>query len=75
MADSRLNVYYQNIRGLRTKSLNFRQNILCSDLDVIVITETWLHDGIYDGELCDGRYDVFRADRDLVLSGKESGGV
>lgn len=74
MANSGLNVYYQNIRGLKIKSLIFWQNLLFADLDVITLTETWLHYVIYDGELCDGLYDVFRVGRDFVLSGKKSGG-
>lgn len=74
MANNNLNFYYQNVRGLRTKCLDLRLNILTNDFDVIVLTESWLHSGIFDGELCDDRYDVFRADRDLRFSDKSTGG-
>lgn len=69
-----LNIYYQNCRGLRTKMTQFRQNILGNSYDLIIITETWLHGGIFDSEFCDPRYDVFRKDRDLAATGKSSGG-
>ena len=69
-----LKVFYQNVRGLRTKCLEFRNNLLNSDHDIVVVTETWLHDGIFDEELGDCRYDVFRSDRDLKASNRRSGG-
>lgn len=69
-----LNVFYQNVRGLRTKTIELKNNILCSEYDIIIITETWLHEGIFDGEFCDDRYDVFRFDRDPTITGKDKGG-
>lgn len=69
-----LNLFYQNVRGLRTKTLQFRQNILTHNYDIILITETWLTDGFYKGELCDDRYDVFRCDRSEHTSNKKTGG-
>jgi hypothetical protein len=67
-------IFYQNVRGLRTKCLQLKQQILCNEYDIIVLTETWLHAGILDGEFGDDRYDVFRCDRDLESSGKKTGG-
>lgn len=49
-----LTIFYQNARSLQTKCLQLRQQIMCNDYDIIVITETWLHSGIFDGEFCDG---------------------
>lgn len=40
----------------------------------MVFTETWLYDGIFDSELCDPRYEVFRSDRDSVVTGRSMGG-
>ncbi|XP_050663966.1 uncharacterized protein LOC126964735 [Leptidea sinapis] len=74
MNNKDLTVYYQNVRGLRTKCLELRQSTLCNDFDIIIVTDTWLHDGIFDAEICDDRYDVFRADRDLASTGKSTGG-
>lgn len=69
-----ISFYYQNIRGTRTKCLDLFNNILSRNYDILMFTETWLQDDVFDTELCDGRYDVFRYDRDLLMSGKKSGG-
>lgn len=74
MADNNLRIFYQNSRGLRTKCVEFRQSLLLNDYDIVVITESWLHAGILDGEVSDSRYDVFRYDRDLPAAMKETGG-
>ncbi|KAL4720883.1 hypothetical protein ACJJTC_002925 [Scirpophaga incertulas] len=74
MLSDRLSLFYQNVRGLRTKTLQFRHNIFTHSYDIILITETWLVNGIYKGELCDDRYDVFRCDRNDSTSGKKTGG-
>jgi hypothetical protein len=71
---SNLIVYYQNTRGLRTKCTEFRQNLSLNYYDIVVISETWLQDSFFDGELCNGGYDVFRRDRDLDTCGKSTGG-
>lgn len=67
-------IYYQNVRGLRTKTIDFYCNLLRNSFDIIVLTETWLVDGIYDSELFDSRYVVWRRDRDLSLTGQSLGG-
>lgn len=48
---TKLNIYYQNVRGLRSKTYTFYRN-LCqwSFYDVIVLTETWLLDSVSDSE-------------------------
>lgn len=71
---NKLKIYYQNTRGLRTKCIEFYNNILLYDYDIIAITETWLHDSIFDSEICDPRYDIFRYDRDCNLTQKSKGG-
>ena len=67
-------VYYQNTRGIRTKCLDFRQNLLCNNYDLVIVTETWLQNDIFDREFCDDRYDVFRKDRNLAVCNKKAGG-
>lgn len=69
-----LDIFYQNVRGLRTKTKEFLTNVLNSDYDVICITETWLHPGIFDSELFDPRYSVYRVDRDYDRLGLRMGG-
>lgn len=72
-----INVYYQNTRGLKTKTATFYQNILLQDFDVVVLTETWLNDSVFDTELFDSRYHVFRRDRETskYKKRKDGGGV
>lgn len=72
-----LNCYYQNVRGLNTKTLNFSKNVLCNNYDIIVLTETWIQSGVTDRELFDDRYNVYRCDRDTDRRGskKTGGGV
>lgn len=66
--------YYQNCGGLRSKVNEVRTNILNSNYDVIILTETWFRPGVYDSELFDGRYTVLRRDRDSKTSVKKDGG-
>lgn len=72
-----LNIYYQNSRGLRTKTHSFYRNLCCSNYDIIVLTETWLNDSVLSRELFDDRYVVYRRDRQTsgFCSKKEGGGV
>lgn len=68
--------YYQNVRGLRTKLEQFYANALNADVDVLCITETWLHSGIYSSEVLPSAFSVYRNDRgsdDLVT--RRGGGV
>lgn len=58
-----IKVYYQNVRGLRTKTKTFYQNLLSSNCDLFAITESGLNDGINDGELIPPSFSVLRCDR------------
>lgn len=69
-----LSVYYQNCRGMRTKLHTIYVNILLNDYDIIILSETWLHSDIQNGEWIDSRYCVHRCDRDRGRSGKRDGG-
>lgn len=68
------NGYYQNVRGLRTKSQTFFSRVALSDFDFISLTETWLTSDFNDREYFDNRYTVFRCDRSLAESGAGRGG-
>lgn len=65
----KLRIFYQNVRGLRTKTNDFYRNLLLLDYDLVVITETWLCDGILDAELCGNKYNVIRRDRGSLGGG------
>lgn len=74
MTSSKLSFYYQNCGGIRTKLPELRLNILNSDYDIIILTETWLQPKIHDAEIVDNRYLMIRKDRDLTLTHKKDGG-
>lgn len=69
MMYDKLQFWYQNVRGLRTKTNDFYRNVLHSGADIILVTETWLCDSILDSELSDDRYQVFRRDRGSLGGG------
>lgn len=66
--------YFQNVNGLRTKTSEFFLSILNSSYDIVCINETNLTSEITDNELFTDSYNVYRKDRDLHLSTKQSGG-
>jgi len=68
-------LYYQNIRGINTKLDIFNRNIALVDFDIIILTETWLHNEVNDIELgLMPKYTVFRCDRDSVMGSIIRGG-
>ena len=69
-----LEILYQNVRGLRTRVQQFYMNTLLNHYDIIAVTETWLHQGIYNGELFEQNYVVFRKDREETECGPTRGG-
>lgn len=69
-----ISIYYQNVRGLRTKLHHLRQSIPLSNYDIIAFSETWLHDGISDAELGFICYDIYRFDRNASSSVSVRGG-
>lgn len=69
-----MSIYYQNTRGLRSKTKQFYINTLNTDYAVICLTETWLNDSVSSNELFDDRFFVHRQDRNLKKSNKTDGG-
>lgn len=68
-----LSVYYQNVRGLRTKTSDLKLGLSSCDYDVVVLTETWLRPDIIDAELTSD-YSLFRCDRSESTSNLSRGG-
>lgn len=60
---SNIDIYYQNVRGLRTKSKDFFCNSSSYEYDIIVLTETWLNKEHCSAEYFDDSFTVFRKDR------------
>ncbi|XP_062541343.1 uncharacterized protein LOC134209375 [Armigeres subalbatus] len=73
-SDSRyLSVYYQNVRGVRTKTTVLKLRLSSFDYDVVVLSETWLKSDICNSELSSD-YSIFRCDRSEFTSGLSRGG-
>lgn len=69
-----LKIYYQNVRGLRTKSHDFLANVLLNNYDLIILTETWLTPDFKDAEYFYASYIVYRRDRVGAGGGGVRGG-
>lgn len=68
-------LYYQNVRGLRTKTNEFYTACCDCDYDVIAITETGLIPSIHDSEIFSSdEYLVYRCDRGPLNSESNFGG-
>lgn len=74
VATSSLSIYYQNVRGLKTKVQEVHLASQISIYGIICFTETWIDKGVFDNELFSGRYNVFRADRKFQTLGLVRGG-
>ncbi|XP_055522500.1 uncharacterized protein LOC129716691 [Wyeomyia smithii] len=69
-------LFYQNVRGLRTKIDEFYLATNDCNFDVIVLTETGLDDRINSQQLFGDSFNVFRCDRSVHNRSKRSfGGV
>lgn len=62
--NSKIKIFYQNVRGLKTKTNIFFSNMLTCEYDIIILCESWLADDVLDSELFSDRYLVYRRDRD-----------
>lgn len=71
--DKNISIYYQNVRGLRTKIRELYLSLVECEYDIVVLTETWLHDGISSAEFA-GNFSVYRCDRSVHSSDSERGG-
>lgn len=67
-----MSVYYQNVRGLRTKSRDVFNNSQTIPSDIFALTETNLTPSFYDNELFVSDYSVFR--KDGIIEGSDSSG-
>lgn len=69
-----LQLYYQNVRGLRSKTKEFFYNVSMLCYDFIALTETWLSEDISSLELFPSHYTVIRCDRNFGAMGVTRGG-
>lgn len=68
-----LTIFYQNVRGLRTKTKDLRLALSSSDYDVVALTETWLSSDVLNSELSSD-YEIYRLDRNPSTSQLLRGG-
>lgn len=69
-----INVYYQNVNGLRTKLNDLITSVNVCLHKIIMFTETNLSPDIPNAELGLHDYTIFRKDRSPLTSAKKSGG-
>ncbi|KAK9696366.1 hypothetical protein QE152_g31947 [Popillia japonica] len=69
-----ISIFYQNVRGLCTKTQTLTCNLLNSDFDIVCLTETWLNPNILASEISNNKYSIFRRDRCITTSKKADGG-
>lgn len=69
----KLQIYYQNVRGIRTNTDLLYNSVLVEDYDVILFTETWLTDSFHSAELLDGRCNILRRDRQSGAASRGGG--
>lgn len=78
LSTSRLRIYYENVRGLRTKLNDLKKSLpqLLEPYDIFILTETWLSSHISDSELGFQNFNVYRCDRSPLTSQfSRAGGV
>lgn len=66
--------YFQNTRGLRTKTDQLFSSVSLAEFDCISLVETWLSEDIVSSEYFPSDYVVFRSDRRCDLTGHSIGG-
>jgi hypothetical protein len=69
-----LDIFYQNVRGLKTKSIDTFNNVCSFNFKIASLTEAWLNESHYSQHFFPEAYTVYRSDRDCntKLSGGET---
>lgn len=69
-----ISIFYQNVRGLKSKLSTIYNNSLNADHHIICLTETWLNSNISSSEVLCDTFNIFRRDRSESASTKHEGG-
>lgn len=72
--NNNIKLYYQNVRGLRTKLKMLTCSITVLEYDIYFFSETWLHESITNLELGFHNYTIYRCDRNSNTSNNRIGG-
>lgn len=67
-------IFYQNVRGLRSKVHDFYSATQANQFHLIALTETWLDSSFFNSELFCANYTVYRKDRNFDLTNTSRGG-
>jgi hypothetical protein len=67
--------FYQNIRGLRTKSIEIFNNVCSYDFKIICLTKTWLNESHCSQIFFPEVYAVYRSDRDCHTKSRGGGAL
>lgn len=61
-----LKLYYQNVKGLRSRIKHgLKSEITLANFDIVSITESWLNANFNSSEIFDETFIVFRSDRSV----------
>lgn len=71
---SKLNIYFQNVNRIRSKTNELFNNSCTCNYDVILLVETNFDEEIFNEEIFSQDYVVYRNDRSSNNSNKKSGG-
>ena len=59
-----LNICYFNGHSIVKKLTKLQNYVYSSSIDVLIITETWLNDSIFNNEILPDNYTIYHRDRD-----------
>jgi Reverse transcriptase (RNA-dependent DNA polymerase) len=71
---NKISIFYQNTRGLRTKTTEVFNSVAQSEFKIFAFTETWLDASVGSSELFSSNFNVFRSDRNFAVSDTTRGG-
>lgn len=71
---SKIGIYYQNVRGLRSKHREFFCSSSSCEWEIIALSETWLNASHKSAEYFDSTFSIFRKDRYETGSSLSLGG-
>lgn len=74
LSPTSISIYYQNVRGLRSKQKQFFANSSAFGYTIVVLTETWLNSTFFSEEYFNNTFVVYRTDRESTGSALQLGG-
>ena len=76
MVKTKIDIFYQNFNGIRSKLSEIRREQLTTDDDIICGTESKIQEDVNDAEICPtgSQFSIQRRDRNLSSTGLQGGG-